>query len=272
MVSTQGLLGALSISILVYWLGMAANDLFDRNKDLLGAPTRPLPSGKISPHSVTTLCALLGGAALALGTLLGIPYLVLALIGTVLLYDAGGKNIPLLGNLLMGLCRCENFLLGAAVSVGTWEALGHGDLLLGAAFLGGYIFCVTSSSKLEEEEFDFHRLRVRALPLFVLPAVFVLLAPTQPLVWVNSCLLFILLVDALRSAHRATTSPHHGVEIFVRKALAGIFLVDAGILLTFLPLETPQSQVVVAILGLYFLAMVAWMWKRRWIRAGSSGS
>ena len=215
---------------------------------------------------------LLGGASLALGVLLGIPYLVLALIGTALLYDAGGKNIAVVGNLLMGLCRSGNFLLGAAASLGTWKALNHGVLVLGAAILGCYIFCVTASSKLEEEEFDFRRLCVRALPLFVLPVLFVLLAPRQPMVWVNSSLLLILLADALRASSLAAASPHHGVEIFVRKALAGIFLVDAGILLAFLPAKTPLSRVAALVLGLYLLAAIGWVWKHRWIQAGSSGS
>jgi hypothetical protein len=266
------LLGVLAISILVYWLGMAANDLFDRKKDVLGAPRRPLPSGKVTPRSAGTLCILLGATALALGVVLEIPYLVLALIGTVILYDAGGKNLAVVGNLLMGLCRSGNFLLGAAASLGTWAALSHGVLVLGAVILGFYIFCVTASSKLEDEEFDAHRLYLRASPLFVFPVLFVFLAPGQPVAWVNSILLLILLTDALRASNFAAAGPHHGVAIFVRKALAGIFLVDAGIVLAFLPVEAPPSRVTAVILGLYLLAALGWVWKRRWIRAGAAGS
>src|SRR5262245_8858244 len=92
-------------SVLLYWLGMAANDIFDIEKDRIAAPGRPLPSNRVSLKAALSLCIVLAGAAFLLGFLLKVENVVLALMALVLAYDGGGKNIPLLGSLLMGLCR-----------------------------------------------------------------------------------------------------------------------------------------------------------------------
>lgn len=257
-------------SALAYSLGMAANDLFDRRKDAVSAPSRPIPSGKVSPRAAAVLCLVLGGGAVAGAIASGTFWVTALLITTVLLYDCGGKRWPVAGVLLMGLCRAENFLLGASAAMGA-SALLRPEVLCGAAVLGLFITLVTSVSRLEDRPFRRRPIRVRALPLFLLPVSFAAAAPTNPLAWLNAVILSLVLLDALRAAGNVSSAPGavHGAAIFVRKALGAIFLVDAGIVLALWP---EREGVLRPVLALYLLWAASWLWKRRWMRAGSTGS
>jgi hypothetical protein len=138
--------------------------------------------------------------------------------------------------------------------------------------LGLFIAGVTSVSRLEDAASDFRKLRLRAAPIFLVPAALYLARPMDIAAAVNGVWLAILLLDALSSAKSAAAEPRsriHGAALFVRKALPGLFLVDAGVLIALLPKD---SDSLAAVLPLYALFAVAWAWKRRWIRAGSAGS
>ncbi len=268
----ERLAAALGASVCVYWLGMAANDIFDRKQDARTAPTRPITSGRISVRAAAGLCAVLGTAAMALGGILGVEWITAALIGLAVLYDAGGKRVPIAGNLLMGVCRSGNFLLGAAAAMGSREALSEPRLIQGAVVLGLFIAGVTSVSRLEDAASDFRKLRLRAAPIFLVPAALYLARPMEIAAAINGVGLVLLLLDALSSARNAAAEPRsriHGAALFVRKALPGLFLVDAGVVIALLPKNTAPLA---AVLPLYVLFTVAWVWKRRWISAGSQGS
>jgi hypothetical protein len=267
------LAAAAAASMCAYWLGMAANDLFDRRKDAEHAPRKPLPSGRMTLRAARAACVTLGAAAMAFGFLCGAPLITAALLATALLYDAGGKNFPIAGNLIMGACRSGNFLLGASASMGTEAALSQPPLLLGSAFLGLFIAAVTAVSRLEDAPFDRTRFFRAAAPILIVPIVLLVPRPGEICVVVNALLLAWLLTSALRSAIRAgkASSPHapHGAAVFVRNALGGIFFVDAGVVLL---LAATPDLVVVPVIVLYGLFALAWIWKRRWIRAGAAGS
>lgn len=258
-------------SVFVYWFGMAANDIFDLEKDRQANPGRPLPSGRLSTRTAINFCGLLIVGAVSLGILLGIKVAVFALLACVLLYDAGGKRIPFIGNILMGICRFGNFILGGVAAVGLDslfepEAL---PLVFGGAVLGVYIAGVTAVSLLEEKEFQLGSFFAAAGGLFGIPLGFLFGKPTDLLNCINALLLGLLLADAMRGASRLNSPKIHGAAVFVRKALGGIFLVDAGCLTALAPPgETPSRGVAT----LYALFVVAWLWKRRWIRRGSTGS
>jgi len=256
------------VSVLVYWLGMAANDLLDLQKDRVAAPHRPLPSTRVPVYGALLLCAFLAGAALLLSFLLNVEVVTIALLALVLLYNAGGKNLPVLGSLLMGLCRSVNFFLGACAALGAAPALRQPEILLGAGILGLYIAQVTAVSRLEDFQFSPRLLRTRALPLLLFPAGLLALSPARWLNGLNSALLAVLLVEAWLASVRSR-GPLHQAAILVRKALPGLFLVDAGIVLALSP---PGLSTWPAFLTLYALFAVAWTWKRSWIRAGATGS
>lgn len=141
-------------SVCFYAAGVVLNDVYDLDIDRRERPERPLPSGRISPHTARSLGWALMIAALGLtviATFLGGSWataLVGLLLGTLVwAYDARLKRTPL-GPVGMGGCRLLNVLLGMSVAVSTWQA----DNLLVAAGIGTYVAGVTWFARREAEE------------------------------------------------------------------------------------------------------------------------
>ncbi|MGA1840581.1 MAG: UbiA family prenyltransferase [bacterium] len=110
------ILPAIVISLSLYISGLMLNDFFDRKTDCLERPDRPIPSGRISHN--TTLISGISFILIAL-TLSSIYkkvfWISLCLIFLILFYNGFARKIPLLGIIVMGLCRGMNLLLGAFI-------------------------------------------------------------------------------------------------------------------------------------------------------------
>jgi 4-hydroxybenzoate polyprenyltransferase len=249
-----------STSILLYWLGMVANDIFDREKDRATAPHRPLPAGRVSLPEAAAIAFLLGAGALALGFWLGVGSIVASMVAVILAYDAGGKRLPVAGNVLMGLCRGGNLLLGAAAVVTPAAAVHEPIVLLAAAILTAYIAGVTAVSELEEAPFRRGRLIARATPCLLIAAALAawpLFAPGReslPLAIANGAL----------APVGGPGGPRRAAACFVHGALGAIFCIDAGI---YLSLERADGESWGTVLTLYALFALFALWKRRWVRA-----
>ena len=142
------LLIAIPTGLLLYAAGLILNDVFDYPQDLNERPSRPLPSGVIHRETAgaTALVLLWMGAFLSASfdaLSVSIP-----LILCIILYDAGGKKIPVLGPLLMGACRSGNLLLGAAAAAGVAGILAPAPLTA-AVLLGLYVAAVTHLARNE---------------------------------------------------------------------------------------------------------------------------
>lgn len=262
------ILSVAAISMFLYWFGMATNDIFDLEKDRRAAPQRPLPSGRLHLSQAWAAANVLALGALVLSVPLRVSGPVLGILILALAYNTGGKNLPVLGNLLMGGCRAGNLLLGAAAALG-WDRAGSEErVLLAASILGLYVAGVTAVSLREERK---HRVRVfhsLTLPLLAVPLALALLNARSPFAWVNSGALTLLLVAAIRGATRGT-SPAPPSAVFVRRALPGILLVDAGVLWSL----TPESSFPLwQALTLYALLVLGWLWRRRWLQSGAPES
>jgi 4-hydroxybenzoate polyprenyltransferase len=312
--SQLGILGIAAASTLIYWMGMATNDLLDLEKDRASQPHRPLPRGEASRSSVLALSALLaaGGLLAAFLTDAGAGVMASTLLGLALLYNGGAKRIPIIGNLIMGSCRSVNLLMGAAAAIPVRQLTGERLILLSAAILGIYMAWVTAVSLLEDRPPRVASFLGSTLPILLLPAAVAAISPVPgPLPYLNSIALTLLLgaaiyrglgmipgktaVDSRQSTvtegrtdrpesssePRApspkpqafsisgdvsgTTAgarpPIHPAEGFVRDALLGIFLVDAGFLLA-----ADRPRLAAALWGLMILA---WLWRRRWLQSSA---
>jgi geranylgeranylglycerol-phosphate geranylgeranyltransferase len=101
---------------LITGAGHAVNDYYDREIDAVNRPTRPLPSGRISPRSALTYSLLLfvTGCIMA-GTLNQICLAVAALNSTLLFFYARNlKATPLAGNLCVAYLTGSTFIFGGA--------------------------------------------------------------------------------------------------------------------------------------------------------------
>jgi hypothetical protein len=106
-----------TISVLLYCVGIVLNDLYDFDIDKKERPNRPLPSGKISRRSAIGLVAIFSTLALILSLLVSFSTLVISsiLFLTIFGYDKYLKNTHA-GPLTIASARVMNILLGTSVS------------------------------------------------------------------------------------------------------------------------------------------------------------
>jgi geranylgeranylglycerol-phosphate geranylgeranyltransferase len=99
---------------------MAANDYFDREVDKVNQPTRPIPSGEVSPREALWFAGILGFIGILLSFLsmflfeaFFAPLLASGSFILALAYNGLGKRFGLLGNLMVSGCVAIPFLYGA---------------------------------------------------------------------------------------------------------------------------------------------------------------
>ena len=114
---TQFLL-LVTISVLLYCVGIVLNDLYDFDIDKKERPNRPLPSGKISRRSAIVLVAIFSTLALILSLLVSFSTLVISsiLFSVIFGYDKYLKNTHA-GPFTIASARVMNILLGTSVSL-----------------------------------------------------------------------------------------------------------------------------------------------------------
>lgn len=171
----------------LYLAGMALNDMADRHDDAKHRPTRPIPSGRITPQTALMIAVglLFSGLVLAGFSQSLLPpqepgtirpaHFAAALSFAIILYDTWLKRTPF-GPVGMGLCRFLNVLLGisGAGLVGL-----SGNLPLSfhlAGVVGLYIVGVTWFARTEETDSR----RWHLIGAAVVMAAAVLLGVTMP--------------------------------------------------------------------------------------------
>ena len=108
-----------TISILLYCVGLVLNDLFDYNIDKKERPDRPLASGKVSRRAAIGLVTAFSVLALGLSLIVSIPTLVTSsfLFALIFGYDKFLKK-TLAGPFTIAAARVINVMLGASVDFG----------------------------------------------------------------------------------------------------------------------------------------------------------
>lgn len=134
---------AVAISFFLYISGLIFNDYFDRHEDARERPRRPIPSGRVSARSALAVAAGLTGLSLFLSLSEGVAPLFWVTSGLALLilfYNGLARKIPLVGFVVMGMCRGGNMLLGASLFPGHISGL----VLTGAGAEALYIAAVSA--------------------------------------------------------------------------------------------------------------------------------
>jgi len=145
------LLVAAAAALCFYAGGLLLNDVLDLETDRRERPGRPLPTERVAPRRARLAAVAMMLAGLGLCLILGprAREIGLVLTAAIVLYDAGGKQVPFFGPLLMGTCRALSLLLGAAAVPGFvgWPPM----VLIAAGVLGLYILSVTNLARREME-------------------------------------------------------------------------------------------------------------------------
>ena len=141
----------LASSACLYLAGMIFNDVFDRRRDAIGRPGRPIPSGRIGVLPAVVVGLLLVAAGIGSAATVSRQALVisLALTACIFAYD-GLLKATVLGPVAMGACRFLNVMLGAAiddVSTFVWAP----PQIYVAAAIGIYVAGITWFARTEEK-------------------------------------------------------------------------------------------------------------------------
>jgi 4-hydroxybenzoate polyprenyltransferase len=138
----------------LYLAGMVFNDVFDRRRDAIGRPGRPIPSGRIGVRAAVIAGLLL--IAIGLGSAASVStqalWIALALTACIFAYDGLLKLTPL-GPLAMGGCRFLNVMLGSATTGGGLDVglfIWAPPQIYVAAAIGVYVAGVTWFARTEE--------------------------------------------------------------------------------------------------------------------------
>ena len=125
-------------SLSLYACGLLLNDVADLREDQVARPTRPLPSGRVSPAAATIVACMLGGAGV--GGAASVSFVcgavALLLVAAVLIYTFFARRWPAVALCVMGGCRGLSVLLGAAV--GGWAVLGAPLVMVAALTITAY--------------------------------------------------------------------------------------------------------------------------------------
>ncbi len=102
---------------------MALNDYVDREIDAINDPTKPIPSGAITPGQALMISGLTLLGGLLLSFLINIPCLVMAAFSWILAasYSLWGKRTGIPGNLMVSSCVVAPFVYGGLIASGSWD-------------------------------------------------------------------------------------------------------------------------------------------------------
>lgn len=99
---------------------MAINDYYDRAIDAINEPSRPIPSGAVSPQEALTFVFILSAVGFVFAYLTSLVCLAVAVIAWAIMatYVTVGKRSGLPGNLLVSTCVAIPFIYGSIISFG----------------------------------------------------------------------------------------------------------------------------------------------------------
>jgi geranylgeranylglycerol-phosphate geranylgeranyltransferase len=125
---SQGLSGNILVNVFFGFLtgftltgaSMAINDYYDRKIDAINEPSRPIPSGLVSPSEALSLAVALAAIGFVFAVLVSVLCLVVALISwaIVVAYVTVGKRSGLPGNFLVSACVATPFVYGSIIVIG----------------------------------------------------------------------------------------------------------------------------------------------------------
>jgi 4-hydroxybenzoate polyprenyltransferase len=143
------LAAAAGVSVLLYAMGLAQNDLAGLSQDRKERPERPLPSRALSIRSAILAVAVLSFAAVMLAGIASVQttYLALSLVGAITFYNYAACNVRVLRPVTMGACRGLSVLVGASavLPMAQWPAL----VFIAAGMVVLYIAAVTQIASYE---------------------------------------------------------------------------------------------------------------------------
>lgn len=104
--------------------GNVVNDILDRDIDRINRPERPIASGAISPAIAWVAWVVLAASGVALGAIVGVWHLAVAVacVAALYIYSSRLKSLALVGNAVVGGLVATSLLYGA-MAIGNWQVV-----------------------------------------------------------------------------------------------------------------------------------------------------
>ena len=237
---------------LAYTGGMFLNDAFDRKIDALERPERPIPSKQVAARDVFIAGFSMLMLTVMLVTIVGIQTgnavqaftSAMALCVAILIYNLWHKGNPI-SPLLMGLCRLLVYICCALSLTSQPQQW----VLVGALITLAYLIGLTYTAKQEKlgQVSTLWPLAFLAVPI-VFGAYFI---NSSPLVLLSLCLFNLWILYCLRLILRRQPGD---IPRAVVRLIAGISLVDALLINTWLSIGTAMLSQTLPLMMLCFLA------------------
>jgi len=145
-----------TISTLLYCVGLVLNDLFDYEIDKEERPNRPLASGKISRKIATIIAIIFTAIALILSLLVSVTTFSISLLLLVIIfgYDKYLKNTNV-GPFTIAAARVTNVILGTSANIGNIDNFPQNIQLLFVLIITlGYVSLIGFLSRYEVQGFS----------------------------------------------------------------------------------------------------------------------
>ncbi|HEX9319496.1 MAG TPA: UbiA family prenyltransferase [Nitrososphaeraceae archaeon] len=119
-IETWNLVALITISVLLYIIGIILNDYFDINVDRRERPSRPLPSGRISTRAALTIVLFATFSVIVLSSFISTFTIIISsiILITILAYDYWLKN-TIYGSFTIATSRVLNVTLGFSQAIFT---------------------------------------------------------------------------------------------------------------------------------------------------------
>lgn len=222
-----------TISILLYCVGLVLNDLFDYEIDKKERPNRPLASGKISRKTALVFVTILATISLILSLLIsvttfGISVILLAIIFG---YDKYLKNTQA-GPFTIAAARVTNIILGTTVSINSLENFPQNVLLvfvLTITFV--YVSLIGFLSRYEVQGFTV-KIRSFLIPAIIAGIVFsIVLFNLIGLFRYESLVILVLFSFIMaRTLYRIHNKDSTGIQQAITQMILSIIVLDSTFL------------------------------------------
>ena len=229
-----------TISILLYCVGLVLNDLFDYNIDKKERPDRPLASGKISRKIAIVLVTIFSVIALGLSILVSVPTfgISLVLIALIFGYDKYLKNTQA-GPFTIAAARVMNVMLGTSASFNNIDGFPQFVILvfvLTITFV--YVSLIGFISKYEVQGFSenikLYLIRVVIAGIISSITLFTFIGFFK---YESLIILALFLFIMIKAVYRIQNKDSKGIQQCIQKMIMSIIVLDSTYLSGIIGLE-----------------------------------
>ena len=222
-----------TISILLYCVGLVLNDLFDYEVDKKERPNRPLASGKVTKKVAIILVTILAAISLILSLLVSVTTFSISVLLLVIIfgYDKYLKN-TLAGPFTIAAARVTNIILGTTVNISGLENFPQNVLLmliLTITFV--YVSLVGFLSRYEVQGFSV-KIKSYLIPAIIAGIIFSIVIFNLIGLFKYQSLLILALFSLImaKTIYRIHNKDSTGIQQAIKQMILSIIVLDSTFL------------------------------------------